>query len=419
MIPDYFSRTVALRHLRFSLGQTAASVGVVALSVALIVFLGALIAGLQQRLLGSVTGAIAHVVLKPAERAPLAAWQIGALQPTNVLLVGSTVKLPQRKRKIEDWVAQADSLEHFDPRIVGVSPVVDGQGILARGTRKQAVTITGVTPERHNQVVDIQGKLVSGRYFGLNAGEVTLGWRLAQEMSLQMGDKVRLTSSEDITAIYTVAGVFDSGFNAVDSATVFIPLRDAQSLFGLGRAVTSIGFKLSDIFQANDIADRMTLQTPYQTVSWMRENQSVLSGLKAQDQSVRLILACTTLAAGLGIASILIMSVLTRQREIGILKAMGATARQITTIFALQGVLLALLGGLVGSALGILLSRWLSTFKTTASATGRLAEVFPMALTPQLVVMAVGAAMAVGFLASLYPAWRAARVEAIEVIRGA
>lgn len=417
MMPDYFARTVAVRHLRFSLGQTAASVGVVALSVTLIIFLGALIGGLQHRMLGSITGSIAHVIVKPPERLPVPAWNVAALQRSNVMYVGSVVKLPQQKRKIEDWAAQLETLEHFDPRILGISPLVDGQGILARGTKKKAVSIAGVVPERHNQVVDVQTKLVQGRYFGLNAGEVALGWKLADEFSLKLGDKIRLTSSENLAGVYTVAGVFDTGFNAVDSGTVFIPLRDAQSLFGLGRAVTAIGLKLSDIFAANEIAGRLQQQVPYETVSWMRENQSVLSGLRAQSQSVNLILGCMILAAGLGISSILIMSVLSRQMEIGILKAIGATSAQITAVFALQGELLALLGGTIGCALGIGLSDWLKQFKTTASATGRLAEIFPMALTPQLVVTALSTALVVGLIAAIYPAWRAARVNAIEVIR--
>jgi lipoprotein-releasing system permease protein len=417
MIPDYFTRSVALRHLRFSLGQTAASVGVVALSVTLIIFLGALIGGLQIRLLGSMTGAIAHVTVKAPERWPLAAWQIPALARTNQLYVGEVVKLPQRKRKIEDWGAWLDRLQAFDPRITGISPLVDGQGFLHRGTKRKAVAIAGVLPERHNTVVDIQGKLVSGRYFGLNAGEITIGWKLAEEFSLKLGDKLRLVSAEDIAAVYTVAGIFDSGFNSVDGATVFIPLRDAQSLFALGRAVTSIGLRLGDTFAANDIADRLALQIPYETVSWMRENQTVLSGLRAQSQSVNLILGCTILAAGLGIASILIMAVLSRQREIGILKAMGATAGQITAIFALQGALLALAGGLIGAGVGTLLSNWLKTIKTVASATGRLVEVFPMALTPRLLATALLTAFVVGLVAAVYPAWRAARVNPIDVIR--
>ncbi|MHB9010118.1 MAG: hypothetical protein ACYDC1_24680 [Limisphaerales bacterium] len=118
MIPDYFTRTVALRHLRFSLGQTAASIGVVALSVTVIIFLGALIGGLQIRLLGSVTGAISHVVVKPPERLPVAAWEVPALQRSNVLYVGSTVKLPQRRRKIEDWVPWGCNSRFRIPRAV-------------------------------------------------------------------------------------------------------------------------------------------------------------------------------------------------------------------------------------------------------------------------------------------------------------
>lgn len=414
---DRFSRSVALRNLAFSRGQSALTVGVVAISVTLIIFLGALIGGLQRRLISSVTGSIAHVVVRQPERDPVAAWDLPRA-PGDPVAVGEAVKLQQRRLKIEDWAVWVPRLRDYDPGVIAVSPVVEGQGILARGEKRLSVSVTGVVPELHNEVVEIQEKLVEGRFHGLNGGEVAVGYKLAEDFALRLGDKVRITSSEGNVGDYAVAGIFDTGFAAVDGRTVFVTLRDAQSLFQLGTAVTSIGLKLRAIFEADELAARLRTQVPYEANSWMRDNQTLLSGLRAQSQSSNLIIAFTVVASGFGIASILIMAVVSKLREIGIYKAIGATRRQILTTFALQGTLLAILGSLVGTLMGVGLSLLLMQARMTASATGRTIEVFPMLLTGGLVATAVAVATGVGFVASLYPAWRAARVNPIDVIRG-
>ncbi len=414
---DYFSWSVALRNLRYNSRQSLLTIGIVGTSVTLIIFLTALISGLERRLLTNVTDAIAHIIIRPAERMPVPVWKLPARSRQDVLYVGESVRLEQRKRKIEEWSTWLSRLENYDREILAVSPVVEGQGILSRGEKRKGVIVTGVIPERHNLVVDLQSKLVRGRFFGLNAGEVALGWKLAEDFALQLGDKVRLVSSDDIAASYTVAGVFDSGFGAVDSGTVFLSLRDAQSLFELGTAVTSIGLKLNHIFEADRIAGRLAMQVPYEARSWMQDNQSLLSGLRAQSQSSDLIVVFTTVAAGLGIAAILVMVVVSKLRELGILRAMGATRSQILAVFAIQGTLLSTIGGIVGSAGGVALCLFLGRYRSSASITGRLVETFPMNLTAGIVGQAIAIAVAIGFLASLYPAWRAARINAIEVIR--
>ncbi len=414
---DRFSLSVAIRHLLFYKGQTLLTMGVVAVSVTLIIFLGALIGGLQKRLISSVTGAIPHVVIRQPERQPVAAWEVAAATD-GTLYLGERVKLQQQKRKIEDWQIWEGRLPSYSENIRAVSPVVEGQAFVNRNEKRKAVSVVGMFPEKHNAVVDIQSKLVRGRFFGLNGGEAVIGFKLAEEFGLGLGDKIRVVSADGNVANYTVAGIFDTGFSVVDSSTVFVPLRDAQSLFGVGNAVTTIGLKLKRIFEAKDLAQQIALQVPYETRSWMEDNQQLLSGLRAQSQSSNLILVFTTIAAGFGIASIMITSVVTRLREIGILKAVGATNRQILQIFAIEGTLLAFFGAVAGAIQGIALSLILYSIRTQVSETGRTAEVFPFDLTPDLVIRAVVIAVLVGLAASWYPAWRAARVNAIEVIRG-
>ncbi|MFQ3548142.1 MAG: ABC transporter permease [Armatimonadota bacterium] len=414
---DRFSWKVALKQLRYNKAQTFLTVCLVAVSVTLIIFLSSLIYGLQKRLISSVTGSIPHITVTPEKRESIALWE-NKLPNDKTIYIGTRVAIEQKKRKIEDWAIVIPFLEDFDSAITAVSPTVDGQGFLIRGETRKAVVINGIIPEKHNRIVDIEEKLVDGRFFGLNAGEIALGYQIADDLDLKLGDKVRLISSEEISSTYTVAGIFDTGFRAVDTGTVYIPLRDAESLFGIGRAVTSIGIKITDIFEADNMAERLSKQIKYETNSWMKDNQSLLSGLRAQSQSSTLILTFTTIAAGFGIASILITLVVSKYRDIGILKAMGATNKQILSIFMLESTLLASLGSVVGAVCGIAFSLFVNSMRQQASATGRQAEVFPIEIRWQTVLGAMAIAVLIALIASLYPARRAAKVNPIDVIRG-
>lgn len=411
---DYFAWSVAVRNLRSNIGQNLLTMGVVAINVTLIIFLSALIGGLQRRLINNVTGAIPHITVRTPEKTPLALWDLPAFSRPEIAYAGEAIKLQVQERKIEDWQVWMNRLPSYDTSILALSPVIERQGIAVRGSQRMAVAVAGVVPEQHNAVVDIQTKLVRGRFFGLNAGEVAVGYKLAEDFAVRLGDKIRLINSFGQTATYTISGIFDTGFKAVDSSTAFITLRDAQSLFRLGNAVTVIGLKLKDIFAAEELARRLRQQVPYEVTSWMQDNQSLLSGLRAQSQSSNLILIFTTIASGFGIASIMIMAVVSKFREIGILKAMGARRRQIIGIFAIQGILLAILGGIIGTGIGLGLCLFLRGLRMSENT----AELFPVEITPQTVVIALAVATLVGFVAALYPAWRASRINAIEVIRG-
>ncbi|MBA2663056.1 MAG: ABC transporter permease [Bradymonadaceae bacterium] len=410
MFFDHFAWSIALRGLQYNKGQTLLSVGVVAISVTLIIFLGSLIGGLQARIIDNVTGAIAHIDVTPAEREILALWQF---EQPGVLYGGQREAIQPRQATIEDWSVWVDRLELSHPQILAVSPTVEGQGFVSRGARREAVRLVGMIPRRHNAIVDVESDLVSGRFFDLDSAEIAMGRPLAEELGVGQGDRVRLVSATGNIADFTVAGVFETGYQGVDSVTIFLPLRDAQSLFGVGSAVTNIGLKLERIFEADRVATSLEGQVPYELTSWMADNERMLSALRAQSQSSTLILVFTTIAAGFAIASILIMLVVSKLREVGILKAMGATRRQITTIFALEGTLMASLGALAGTVLGVGLSLLVAQVRA-----GDDRQVFPIEVTVEVVITAIVVAVTVGFVASLYPARRAAKVDPIEVIRG-
>jgi lipoprotein-releasing system permease protein len=413
-----FAWSMALRSLRYNIGQTFLTMGIVTISVTLMIGLSTLMQGIQQRITTVITESMPHISILPEERHPQAAWQIPAMQKAGRLYIGESFKLAQQKRKIEDWQEWEARLRVFDPQVTASAPVVSEQAILFRGAQPHAVAVTGVYPESFNKVVEINDKIIAGRFFGLTTGQIAIGEGIANDLSVKLGDKIRLVNTEGASMTFLVVGVFSTGNRRVDLTTVYVPLRDAQSLFGLATAISALYLKIKDIYQARDLAVRLRHRVPFDVRSWMEDNQGFLNAMSSQNMTTNIILLLTTIAAGFGIASILIMSVVSKLRELGILKAMGATRAQIISVFTLQGLIISFLGACIGTGFGIGLAYFLNSFRTRA-ATGQMIQMFSVELRPSVILGAFSIAMLVGFLAALYPAARAARVNPIDVIRGA
>lgn len=414
----YFTTTVALRHLRYGVGQSLLTIGVVAISVLLIIYLRTVIGGLQTRLIKNTTGAIPHITLESPERAPLAAWRLPSGIDPQALYVGETVNLPKAQARIEDWRIWVDAFDRPESEFTAVSPVVTGTAFMFRGARRQTVRIQGVIPERHNRVVDLETNLLEGRFLTLAAGEITMGRKLARDFGVKLRDKVRLVGPQGQTLSVTVGGIYETGFGAVDDGVLFLNLRDGQSLLGFGTAVNLIGLKVTDIYAADERALDLEPRVPFKVRSWISDNPNLFRNLQSQSQTSGLILVMAIIAAGFGIASILIMSVTGKYREIGILKAMGATPSEIQTIFVIEGFLLAVLGCCAGVPLAVALLEALASVRSV-SPDGRATPVFDIEIMPSLLVGASLVAIVTGAIAAYFPARRAGAVDPMQVIRGA
>lgn len=413
-----FALAVALRQLAHNRGQTLLTLGVVVTSVTLVLFISSLMNGLQIRIVGNVTNAIPHIRIMPQERVPEVLWDRPAAA-TDPLYIGVVPKLEQRQRKIEGWkpwLERIDALESSELTVL--LPSVEGMVVISRESKRLSARMIGAVPEDYNRLLEVQQNLVEGRFFGLNGGEAVIGKKLATDLGARLGDRVSLLSAEGNVTSIIIAGIFDTGFGAIDGGAIFVPMRDAQSLLQLGNAITGFGAKVRDVFSAERISENLRQQLPFKIESWMENNEQTLSGLRAQDGSSQLIIAFTTASAGLAIAALMVIAVSSKYREIGILKAMGASSGQILRIFALQGLILSVLGALVGTIASLGLLGWLSGLKTVSASTGRTADLFPIVITLGNFLMGNGIAVATGLLASVYPASRAAKVDPIEVIRG-
>lgn len=415
---SYFTRSVALRHLRYSVGQSLLTVGVVAISVLLIVYLHTTISGTQQRIVRSTTGALPHITIEPPERTPVAAWDIPGVAGPEVLYIGEVVNLPRALARIEDWKMWLPYLDRADPQITAVSPIASGQAFLFRGSRQQSVGVLGIMPERHNGIVEIEANLLpGGRFLRMSSGDLVLGARLASDFGLKLRDKVRLVGPSGLSMNFTVAGIFATGLGRIDDGQVLMTLRDGQSLLQLGGSISSFGLKLRNLYVADDVARREATRLPFKVRSWVEDNPQLFGTLRAQGLTRDLILLMSTIASGFGIASILVMVVTSKYREIGILKAMGATPQEVKWIFVLEGLMLAVIGCLVGVPLGVAVLELLGNLKSVGPG-GRVEQVFQLEIDPLLIVAACVIAITTGAIASYFPARRAAQVDPMQVIRG-
>ncbi|WP_068804779.1 ABC transporter permease [Thauera phenolivorans] len=402
-----FEWIAAIRFLREGRMQSVLIIVGVGVGVSVIVFMSALLSGLQANLLARTLASQAHIVVLPPEDVarPLRAQDDALLGPL-------VQKQAQRLRSIDQWQRIRTRLAAM-PAIAGVSPVASGPAFAVRGDANKSITLIGIEPEHYVRVVDIATRIVGGQ-LRVNAGEAVIGIELAKDLGAGVGDKLRIGSADGITDTFLITGLFDLGSKSVNARNVYVSLRAAQSLLDLVGGVSSLDLALHDIYAAEILAQRIADDTGLQADSWIRTNAQFFTALSSQSVSSNVIRFFVGLSVAFGIASVLVVSVVQRSREIGILRAMGATRGQMLRTFLLQGGVVGLLGSLLGSALAwLFLSLW-QVFARNPDGT----PMFEIAVAPGLIAIAAGGATAVGILAALIPARRAAALDPVVAIRG-
>jgi lipoprotein-releasing system permease protein len=269
----------------------------------------------------------------------------------------------------------------------------------------------GVDLDRYDRIVGLRGKVVSG-VARLGPGEAIVGRDLAADLGVRVGDRFMVQTALVSDAV-RVTALVDLGVKELNRRTVIVPLRAAQSFLDLPGGATTIDLAVRDVWAAQALADDLRRQLPYQVESWQESNAQLVSALNAQSVSTSLIRGVVLVVVVLGIASVLVVSVVQKSREIGILRAMGATQGQVLRVFLLQGAVL----GSVGSALGIVLAVVLIWLFTTFVRGSDGLALFDITLQPALAVQIALIATVCGVLAAVAPARRAAAMDPAQAIR--
>ena len=392
---------IATRFLREGKTQSLLILVGIAVGVAVLVFLTALVNGLQANIIERTLGTQAHIKIEPPqERNLIAPPPVGSVQ----LLLES--QRAQRLRSINNWQQVRDLLEAM-PALAAVSPLIAGPAFARRGEATVSVSLLGIDPPRYQRMVDVQSAIVQGQ-FRLHAQDALIGQQLAADLGLRVGDKLRLDAGQGSERVMNVVGIFQLGVRELDARYVYLNMQQAQSLLQLPGAASSLDIKLHDLFAAQAVAAQLQRLTGLKAQSWMETNTQLLNALQSQRLSTRMVGAFVALSVSLGIASVLAVSVVQRTREIGILRAMGASRRQIRQVFLLQGATLGLLGALLGC---------LSSYGLLAIFNAFAANLFSIPVDWVLPLQATLLATLTGVLSAVIPARRAAALNPVEAIR--
>ncbi|MFH1809774.1 MAG: ABC transporter permease [Pseudomonadota bacterium] len=400
-----FTWLIALRFLREGRAQTLLIVGGVSLGVAVMVFLSSLISGLQLNIIARTLGTQAHILVRMPDDG------VGSLRGSDPSVAPVFEKPAQRLRTIASWSQQVDAIRTV-PGVREVSPSVVGPGFASRGSAEKPVQLRGIDPASYVRIVPVDTAIREGR-LSLDGTQALVGAGLAKLLGVQVGDRLRLSSASGEGSTFTISGVFDLQNQIVNETWVLLSLRSAQTLLGLSGDVTGIEVTVAEIFQARNIAEEIAQRTGLTAESWMQLNEQLLVALRSQSSSSAMIQFFVVMAVALGIASVLIVSVIQKSREIGILKAMGARTRDVMRVFLIQGFLV----GAVGSAVGIALGVGLILLFAGAARNPDGSPLFVLDLGLSLFVRAAAIACFTGVVAAVAPARRAARLDPAVVIR--
>lgn len=400
-----FEWLLAIRFLKEGRMQSWLILAGVTGGVAIIIFLTQLINQLQGTIIDRVLSSQAHIVMRPAEEMVLRQTQPDELVAALIQQRG------QRLRSIDQWESFTE-LARNTPGIKAVSPLATGPVFARNNLASKSVVLMGIVPQDYLQVVNMHRYLVKGN-FDVVSEQAVIGTELAKDLGIGLGDRFQVVNDMGVSQNLTVVGLFDINNKDLNKRWVFTQLRLSQSLLNIPGGVSSIDLTVHDLFGAKVLAQRLSKQTGLLVESWMETNSGLLNALSNQTVTNSLIRVFVVIIVALGIASVLVVSVVQKQKEIGILRAMGATQQQVLRIFLLQGAIFGSLGSLLGVSLAFgLLALFAAIYK---SPDGSI--MFTAQLDPNLVIMASLVAMLVGILAALLPARRAARMDPVQAIR--
>ncbi len=412
MIFGAFERMVAFRYLRARRQEGFVSVIAIfsllgiALGVATLIIVMSVMNGFRADLVGRILGLNGHLGIYAA-----------------------TATMP-------DFDAEAAKVRAV-PGVVSATPLVEGQVMATSEAGAAGAVVRGIRPDDIRARKLIADHIVAGSLADFGGDNIAVGDRLATRLGIKVGGKITLLSPQGTdTAFgtmprlktYTVAALFDVGFYEYDNTFVYVPLDAAQIFFKMPNAVTYLEVFVKDADQSSEIGRAINgaLGGSARILDWQRANSSIVGALKIQSNVMFLILTLIIVVAAFNIISSMIMMVKDKGRDIAILRTMGASRGMILRIFMLSGASIGVVGTLAGFGLGIVITKNLEAIRQFLQGIFHVelfsADIYfftriPARIEDGDVVMVLIMALALSFLATLYPSWRAARLDPVEGLR--
>ena len=357
----------------------------------------------------------------------------------RILGMASHIQITEPAGEFIDWQSIGSQVMQRADGVDGAAPYISGEGMLRSGRSLSGTLIRGVLPEQEAGVSDVDQHMVAGAMQDLKAGEyrIVIGAELARLLNVEVDDKVDLMIPQaTITPAgivprfrrFTVAGVFEVGMFEYDRGLVMVHMRDAAALYNMGDGVTGVRLHLQNLFDAPQISRQLQLLLPpdLRVSDWTRQHANFFRAIKTEKTVMFIILSLIIAVAAFNIVSMLVMVVTDKQGDIAIMRTLGMTPRSIMAIFMVQGCFIGIFGTLAGVILGVLLSvnienivplleRLLQTDLLSADVyyISELKAVLEKTDVTRIAIMA----LALSFLSTFYPAYRAAKVQPAEALR--
>ena len=352
---------------------------------------------------------------------------------SKILGVNSHILVLRYGGAFGDYKKIAERVDKLDG-VVASTPFIYAQVMANNSGNVSGALLRGVDPKNAARVVSFEEMIKEGSLASLEedaggSSPIVVGRELSRQIGIGPGDIVTLLSPEGKltplgrspnTKRFRVTGIFDSGMYEYDASMVFVSLKEAQDFLAMGDRVTGLEVRVDDIYESDKIAKQIQadLGYPYWTKDWKVMNRSLFSALKLEKVTMFVILTMIVLVGALNIISTLVMVVMEKTRDIAILRAMGASAKSIMSIFMLQGLLVGLIGTMAGLASGLGICHLLGKYKFISLP----ADVYYISTLPVRVEfvdvwLVALAAVFISFVATLYPAWYGSRLDPVEAIR--
>ncbi|MFQ6003035.1 MAG: lipoprotein-releasing ABC transporter permease subunit [Candidatus Zixiibacteriota bacterium] len=392
------------RKTKFVSVITIISVGGVLIGVAALNFVLSMMNGFEKEVRSRIIGTTAHVSV-------FAAYAEGI-------------------ENYQELLPQIKQTKHVEE----VAPFIYYKAAIASKEGSDGIVVRGIDPEKEKLVTDIERNLKWGS-LNLEAEEdespgILLGATLADRLGVEIGDKVVLFSLKEgsLTTGWStpkasklkVRGIFETGMYEYDASLAYISLSTAQKLFNLDNKVTGLHLKLDDLYKAEKVAKDLELKLGYHyyAMDWMHMHKNLFSWMALEKYAMFIVLSLIVAVAAFNIISTLIMVVIEKRKEIGILKSMGATNTSIMKIFMFEGLVVGVVGTVLGSGLGYVLC-WIQNTFNLISLPAEIYFISSLPVDMRVLDFAIvaSAAIALTFLATIYPAKRASQLTPVEAIR--
>jgi len=398
---------IALRYLKGGRGNpflsiiTLISITGVTLGVAALIITLSVMNGFHEDLRDKIVGTNAHLVILKEGAEGLASYK-------------------ELGRRVE-------RMDH----VLATSPFIFGQAMIRSSTSSLGVVVRGIDIDKETEVTALAENIIKGKLKDFGPNGLILGKELAMSLGADVGEWVRVISPKGIAMPvgmkprfknFKVIGIFDTGMYEYDSTLAYVTLDSARRLFGMENVITGLQVKIDNIYLAHKL-DRVIqkeLGYPYWVRNWMELNSNLFAALRMEKITMTVILVLIILVAAFNIASALIMKVIRKTKEIGILKAMGAQRRSIMSIFILEGLIIGFMGTLLGTFIGSLICFLQDKYhfvKLPGGGEVYYISILPISIKESDILLIILATIGISLLATIYPAWRGARLDPVEAIR--